>query len=268
METSPGESHGQTGELERLVGRFFSVGHSNNEADQFFKLLEKHNVKELVDVRSIPSSGKFPHFKRNALQAQCQRRGIAYRHCPQLGNKGVDGGILALLATEDGAAALEKLASSARQATLLGPKTAMMCAEADWHECHRQVVAQRLLEEFGIVVAHIKRDGSLEHHPSDHVLPPYFGAARAPTLAPRFASAYSAEALCCAEPSLHAGYSRAGPSLAGTGHGDGPLGDLTAFAPRDPLQMPHTPPAPAAADLPPEPPSSEDAKPKRRWKRA
>ena len=27
------------------------------------------------------------------------------------------------------------------------------------------------------------------------VLPPYFGAARAPTLAPRFASAYSAEAL-------------------------------------------------------------------------
>ena len=84
-----------------------------------------------------------------------------------------------------------------------------------------------------------------------------------------------------------------GPSLAGTGHGDGPLGDLTAFAPRsldrscvlqpsfaeesllgsgfldtkllrsasarDPLQMPHTPPAPAAADLPPEPPSSEAA---------
>eukprot|EP00439_Symbiodinium_sp_Y106_P050677 s876_g6.t1 len=276
METSPGESHGQTGELERLAGRFFSVGHSNNEAGQFFKLLEKYNVKELVDVRSIPSSGKFPHFKRNALQTQCQRRGIAYRHCPQLGNKGVDGGILALLATEDGAAALEKLASSARQATLLGPKTAMMCAEADWRECHRQVVAQRLLEDFGIVVAHIKRDGSLEHHPSNHVLPPYFGAARAATktMAPRFASAYSAEALCCAEPALHeSGYSHVGPSLAGTGHGvDGPLGDRASLAQQDFLQMPHPPPAPApGADLPPEPPSSEasgtEAKPKRRWGR-
>ena len=30
----------------RLAGRFFSVGHSNNEAGQFFKLLEKYNVKE------------------------------------------------------------------------------------------------------------------------------------------------------------------------------------------------------------------------------
>ena len=246
----------ETAEASRFLrGRLFSVGHSNNEADQFFKLLDRHNVKELVDVRSIPSSGKFPHFKRSALQQLCQRRGISYRHCPQLGNKGVDGGILALLATEDGAAALEKLAATASEATLMGPKTAIMCAEADWHECHRQVVAQRLLESFGVVVAHIKRDGSLEQHPQNHVLPPYFGA----KVAPRFASAYSAEALCCAEPAAFHGYPNDIPTV------PGPLGPLQPgpSSERNPLQAPHPPSASPASDAPPE----VGAKPKRRWGR-
>ncbi|CAE7511930.1 unnamed protein product [Symbiodinium natans] len=224
-------------EASRFVGgRIFSVGHSNNEADQFFKLLDRHNVKELVDIRSIPSSGKFPHFKRGALLQLCERRGISYRHCPELGNKGVDGGILALLATEAGAAALEKLATTASEATHLGPKTAMMCAEADWRDCHRQVVAQRLLEQFGVIVAHIKRDGSLEHHPQDHLLPPrYLGVQMGPAPAPRFASAYSAEAFCCAEPAgLLEGYSKSLPG-----------------APE--------PPPPLALEV--------GAKPKRRWSR-
>ena len=63
--------------------RVLTVGHSNHPPEAFLRLLSKFNVKavedfqspaqstaqstalqELVDVRSIPSSGKFPHFKR------------------------------------------------------------------------------------------------------------------------------------------------------------------------------------------------------------
>ena len=42
----------------RLVGRFFSVGHSNNEADQFFKLLEKHNVKDTDGAEQLSETGR------------------------------------------------------------------------------------------------------------------------------------------------------------------------------------------------------------------
>eukprot|EP00913_Durusdinium_trenchii_P006835 g6426.t1 len=102
----------------------------------------------------------------------------------RLGNKGVEGGILALLELPEGRAAVARLAESASQATLAGPKSAFMCAEADWRECHRQVVAQRLLQDFGVTVRHIKRDGTLELHPEDHVLPSYFAVPKAPPQAP------------------------------------------------------------------------------------
>jgi len=154
--------------------RLLTVGHSNHQPDAFLKLLQRFKVKELVDVRSIPSSGKFPHFKKNALQKILETQGISYRHCPELGNKGVEGGILGLLQLPEGKAAVCQLAKTAEEATLLGPKCAFMCAEADWRECHRQVVAQRLMLDFGVTVQHIKRDGTLEAHPSDHELPDYF----------------------------------------------------------------------------------------------
>ena len=44
----------------RLAGRFFSVGHSNNEAGQFFKLLEKYNVKETEGAEQPSETGGSP----------------------------------------------------------------------------------------------------------------------------------------------------------------------------------------------------------------
>ncbi|CAK9060504.1 unnamed protein product [Durusdinium trenchii] len=82
--------------------RLLTVGHSNHPPEVFLKLLGRWNIKELVDVRSIPSSGKFPHFKKHALQKLLESQGISYRHCPELGNKGVEGGILALLELPEG----------------------------------------------------------------------------------------------------------------------------------------------------------------------
>jgi len=77
------------------VPRIFTIGHSNHEVETFFRLLSTYRITDLVDVRSIPSSGRFPHFKKRSLEDQCSRRGISYRHCPALGNK--VGGIASLL---------------------------------------------------------------------------------------------------------------------------------------------------------------------------
>eukprot|EP00931_Biecheleriopsis_adriatica_P109930 TRINITY_DN84207_c0_g1_i1.p1 TRINITY_DN84207_c0_g1~~TRINITY_DN84207_c0_g1_i1.p1 ORF type:complete len:265 (-),score=49.82 TRINITY_DN84207_c0_g1_i1:53-847(-) len=158
-----------------FLPRIYTVGHSNHDIEPFFKLLSRHRVEALVDVRSIPSSGRFPQFKKRSLERLCASRGIGYRHCPELGNKGVDGGIAALLRKPEGRAALDELAASARKATPCGGATAFMCAEADWQDCHRQVIAQKLLEDYNIVTTHIARDGMAEPHPRGHVLPSHYG---------------------------------------------------------------------------------------------
>lgn len=155
--------------------RIFTIGHSNHTVEAFFKLLARYRIRELVDVRSIPSSGRFPQFKKQSIEKLCSSNGLIYRHCPQLGNKGVDGGIAALLRKPEGRLALAELATAARSVTLCGPASAFMCAEADWRDCHRQVVAHKLLEEHGIVTSHILRNGEIERHPTDHVLPEYYG---------------------------------------------------------------------------------------------
>merc|ERR1719473_2588592 len=106
-----------------LAPRIYSVGHSNHEAESFFKLLARYGVREIVDVRSIPSSGRFPHFKKRNLEKLCAARGVSYRHCPQLGNKGVDGGIAKLLRQPECEAALAVLAAAAMRATPFGGAT-------------------------------------------------------------------------------------------------------------------------------------------------
>eukprot|EP00397_Hematodinium_sp_SG-2012_P063268 GEMP01087057.1.p1 GENE.GEMP01087057.1~~GEMP01087057.1.p1 ORF type:complete len:168 (+),score=29.64 GEMP01087057.1:415-918(+) len=40
----------------------------------------------------------------------------------------------------------------------------VMCSEADWTECHRQVIATELQKK-GFVITHLKRDGGKDQHP-------------------------------------------------------------------------------------------------------
>ena len=44
-----------------------TVGHSNHAPDAFIKLLIRHGVDEVADVRSAPYSRYAPHFNHDAL---------------------------------------------------------------------------------------------------------------------------------------------------------------------------------------------------------
>lgn len=155
---------------ERLL---YTIGHSNHEVSSFFALLQKFRVCGLVDVRSIPSSGRFPQFKRHQLERLCKDRGITYRHCPELGNK--LGGIYHLLQRPEGQEALQDLIACSRGCGKPDGDwderhrwVAFMCAESDWTDCHRQVIAHVLAEEHGVTVRHIKRDGTCQEHPKGY----------------------------------------------------------------------------------------------------
>ena len=167
-----------------------TIGHSTRTAAEFLALLQKHRVTGIADVRTVPRSRRHPHFSREALSVFLPEHGIAYIHLPGLGglrkpardsmNRGwrVEGfrgyadhmqsgefraGLEALLAFAQGLAATDDSARSRRSASREGGQAAVMCAEAKWWQCHRQLVADALVTR-GIEVRHILSAGDAAAH--------------------------------------------------------------------------------------------------------
>jgi uncharacterized protein (DUF488 family) len=154
-------------------GQIFTVGHSTHEAERFLRLLRAHSIRRLADVRRYPASRRQPHFNAEAVAAMLAEAGIAYvglgaelggRRRVRPGSANDGWRVQGFRAYADhmdseafaaGLARLEQLASESA--------TALMCAEADWRRCHRQLIADALLVR-GWRVRHILRDGRLELH--------------------------------------------------------------------------------------------------------
>src|SRR5436190_4166672 len=120
----------------------------------------------------MPASRRMPHFNGEALSRSLPEAGIAYEHVGAMGGfrKPVPGsqnggwrvaafqGYADYMDTAEFRGALDKLMAEARQ-----QPTAIMCAEAQWHRCHRRLVSDALLVH-GFEVCHIRSDGRLERH--------------------------------------------------------------------------------------------------------
>ena len=132
----------------------------------FIGLLRAAGVTRLVDVRAVPRSRFNPQYNREALDAALRAAGLDYRAMPSLGglrkasasslNVGLKEsfrGFADYALTPAFRVALGELTALAEE-----QPTAVMCAEADWRNCHRQLIADRLLAE-GHKVRHIMADG-------------------------------------------------------------------------------------------------------------
>ena len=158
---------------ENQVGReIFTVGHSNHEEAAFLNLLSAGGVEVIADVRVNPRS-RYPQFNRTDLAGALKEAGIDYVHLGELlgGRRdplpespndalpeGPFRGYADHMGSDDfgeGLARLEELASDRR--------VAVLCAEADWHQCHRRLIADALGER-GWSVTHLGPDASLEPH--------------------------------------------------------------------------------------------------------
>ncbi len=130
-----------------------TVGHSTRSLEALIGLLQAHQVRRLVDVRTIPRSRHNPQFNKETLPAALRAAGIKYRHFPKLGglrHARADSKNLAwrnasfrgfadYMQTPEFAAAIEKLAELAQKERL-----ALMCAEAVPWRCHRSLIADAL----------------------------------------------------------------------------------------------------------------------------
>jgi len=126
----------------------FTLGTSNRTFKEFLEILEKYQIKVVVDVRHFPTSKLFPHFKKENLKKLLEKEKIKYFHLEKLGGYR-EGGYEKYMETKDFKEGLEKLMEIAKR-----EKTAIVCAEKFPWKCHRAFISQAL-EKKGFKVIHI-----------------------------------------------------------------------------------------------------------------
>jgi uncharacterized protein (DUF488 family) len=150
----------------------FTIGHSTHSADTFLELLKEHGIERLADIRTVPRSRRHPHFNSEALSAFLQQHGIAYRHFPALGglrkpkrdsvNTGWRHpgfrGYADHMQTAEFARGVDELLQFSHAGV-----TSVMCAEAVWWQCHRQLLADALVVR-GVAVWHLLPGASPKPH--------------------------------------------------------------------------------------------------------
>jgi len=154
-------------------GEIFSVGHSTHPLEQFQELLGGQGIKALADVRSFPSSRRWPHFNQPALRESMERAGIEYYWIRALGGRRREvrpdsphtawqhpafRSYADYADSEEFRPGLNELIALARRT-----RTAYMCSEGLWWRCHRRLISDRLLL-LGWRVTHILPNGKLSAH--------------------------------------------------------------------------------------------------------
>jgi uncharacterized protein (DUF488 family) len=145
-----------------------TIGHSTHSIDRFIQLLEEQRVTAVADVRSEPYSRRRPEFNRQPLAAALGENAISYVFLglelgarPRDQSLYVDGRVrFELLGETD---AFREGLSRVRDG-LSRHTVALLCAESDPIQCHRGLLIAPRLEDQGVDVTHILRDGLLESH--------------------------------------------------------------------------------------------------------
>jgi uncharacterized protein (DUF488 family) len=150
----------------------WTIGHSTRTLDEFVTVLRAHGIEALIDVRRFAGSRRLPQFNEGALRDGLEDAGIAYRWLPQLGGRRVPHpesvntgwrhaafrGYADHLASDEFADGLFELLMLAE-----GVRTAVMCAEMLWWQCHRRLLAD-VLTLLGYDVLHIQTEKPAELH--------------------------------------------------------------------------------------------------------
>ncbi|MFL6937097.1 MAG: DUF488 family protein [Xanthobacteraceae bacterium] len=143
----------------------FTIGHSNHPIDRFLALLNGAGVTAIVDVRSQPSSRRYPWFSAGRLREALAGENISYVPMGDaLGGRPRDPGLY-----RDGVADYEAMARTPEFEAGIDRVTAglqrfrlcLMCAEREPLECHRCLLVAPALAARGLALGHILADGSI-----------------------------------------------------------------------------------------------------------
>lgn len=136
---------------------FFTIGHSNRSSAEFIDLLHEHSVQQVVDVRKLPGSNRYPQFNADALGQELGKHHIKLTRSAGLTgrrkvSKDVDFAVNGWWRNRSFHNYADHALSTEFQEALtelceLGAEhtTAVMCSEAVWWRCHRRIIADYLL---------------------------------------------------------------------------------------------------------------------------
>ena len=155
------------------MATLYTIGHSTRTFEELVEALRAHSVTILVDIRAFPMSRRLPHFNRENLERCLPASGIEYIWMRSLGGRRkrtlAESPNIALrnesfrnyadymLSAEFKAAAAELIVVAERS------RTAYMCAERVYFQCHRMLVSDYLVAH-GHEVLHIDGAGPVRPH--------------------------------------------------------------------------------------------------------
>ena len=151
----------------------WTIGHSTRDWEVFLSMLREARIEVLADVRRFAGSRRNPQFSGDTMARTLPEAGIAYAPMPDLGgrrrpepvshneawrNAGFRG-YADYMETDPWRAARDALEARASR-----ERTAMMCAEAMWWQCHRSLIADDFKAR-GWTVLHLMTPARTEEHP-------------------------------------------------------------------------------------------------------
>ena len=147
----------------------FTVGHGAGSFGDLQQRLAPHRIQMIIDVRSEPSSRHAPDFSRPELDQECAEAGFGYRWLgDRLGGRPGDPALHTAAGEPDPVAIAASAGFAAGIDEILGlagtERVVLLCAELAPPACHRSSILATALEQRGIAVHHVLRDGSAHRH--------------------------------------------------------------------------------------------------------
>jgi uncharacterized protein (DUF488 family) len=141
----------------------WTIGHSTRPIEAFLSLLTGSSIEVIADVRSFPSSKRYPQYGKEALTETLAAHGVGYQWLPSLGGRRKPSpdspntgwrnasfrGYADYMSGPEFALGQSQLLEISNKS-----RTAIMCSEAVWWRCHRSMIADALCV-LGIEVVHM-----------------------------------------------------------------------------------------------------------------
>jgi len=149
-----------------MGSKIFTIGYGNRSIQTFIQLLKKYEIEILIDIRTSPYSRFNPEYRIQKFEVHLINNEIRYLFLgKELGGKPID-----LSCYTDGQVDYAKIQNKqffldgidevvALNST--GFRVALMCAEQSPLDCHRKWLVGDFLENKGLVVNHIDKNGEI-----------------------------------------------------------------------------------------------------------
>ena len=144
----------------------WTLGHSNLSIDEFIGSARAESIEFVVDVRSSPYSRYVSHFDREDLSASLSQAGMGYVFMGDaLGGRpsrddyydAEQHALYEPMSREPAfIEAIDRLIAGA-----LEHRLAIMCSCGNVETCHRRRLVGKILTDAGVVLRHIRTDGSV-----------------------------------------------------------------------------------------------------------